>query len=119
MLCAIGMRGVLTWLVHAIKRLSSPQPTNDLDVDTLRCLEEAVNAFAGSVIVISHDRWRVNMLVLNCTPLPLTPSTLNIMQVSGPHLHARARVRGRQLRPLVRRELQRIRGRPQEAHGHS
>jgi len=33
------------------------EPTNDLDVDTLRCLEEAINAFCGSVVVISHDRW--------------------------------------------------------------
>ncbi|XP_024526684.1 uncharacterized protein LOC9652383 [Selaginella moellendorffii] len=33
------------------------EPTNDLDVDTLRTLEEAIHNFAGSVIVISHDRW--------------------------------------------------------------
>src|SRR5688572_9653128 len=33
------------------------EPTNDLDVDTLRALEEAVLAFAGCVLVISHDRW--------------------------------------------------------------
>mgnify|MGYP002031266375 CR=1 FL=1 len=33
------------------------EPTNDLDVDTLRALEEALLAFAGCVIVVSHDRW--------------------------------------------------------------
>jgi len=33
------------------------EPTNDLDVNTLRALEEALLAFAGSVVVISHDRW--------------------------------------------------------------
>jgi sulfate-transporting ATPase len=33
------------------------EPTNDLDVDTLRALEEALLAFVGSVVVISHDRW--------------------------------------------------------------
>jgi ATP-binding cassette ChvD family protein len=33
------------------------EPTNDLDVDTLRALEEALLAFAGSAVVISHDRW--------------------------------------------------------------
>ena len=33
------------------------EPTNDLDVDTLRALEDAVLAFAGCVVVISHDRW--------------------------------------------------------------
>ena len=37
--------------------LQSPQPTNDLDVDTLRCLEEAIEHFAGSVLIVSHDRW--------------------------------------------------------------
>ena len=33
------------------------EPTNDLDVETLRALEEALLAFPGNVIVVSHDRW--------------------------------------------------------------
>ena len=33
------------------------EPSNDLDVETLRALEEALLEFAGSVLVISHDRW--------------------------------------------------------------
>jgi ATP-binding cassette ChvD family protein len=33
------------------------EPTNDLDVDTLRALEDALIAFAGCVVVVSHDRW--------------------------------------------------------------
>ena len=33
------------------------EPTNDLDVDTLRALEEALVGFAGCAVVISHDRW--------------------------------------------------------------
>lgn len=33
------------------------EPTNDLDVNTLRALEEALQAFAGCAVVISHDRW--------------------------------------------------------------
>ena len=33
------------------------EPTNDLDVETLRALEEALLAFPGSALVISHDRW--------------------------------------------------------------
>ncbi len=33
------------------------EPTNDLDVDTLRALEEALLGFAGSAVVVSHDRW--------------------------------------------------------------
>ena len=33
------------------------EPSNDLDVETLRALEEAVLAFPGTVMVVSHDRW--------------------------------------------------------------
>ena len=50
--------------VHLAKVLKSganllllDEPTNDLDVDTMRALEEALLAFAGSAMVISHDRW--------------------------------------------------------------
>jgi sulfate-transporting ATPase len=50
--------------VHLAKMLKSganvlllDEPTNDLDVDTLRALEDALEAFAGCAVVISHDRW--------------------------------------------------------------
>jgi ATPase subunit of ABC transporter with duplicated ATPase domains len=50
--------------VHLAKLLKSggnvlllDEPTNDLDVDTLRALEEALLAFAGCAVVVSHDRW--------------------------------------------------------------
>jgi ATPase subunit of ABC transporter with duplicated ATPase domains len=33
------------------------EPTNDLDITTLRALEEALINFAGCAVVISHDRW--------------------------------------------------------------
>ena len=33
------------------------EPTNDLDVETLRALEEAMTTFAGTALIISHDRW--------------------------------------------------------------
>jgi sulfate-transporting ATPase len=38
------------------------EPTNDLDVDTLRALEEALEEFAGCAVVISHDRWFLDRL---------------------------------------------------------
>ncbi|WP_420564189.1 energy-dependent translational throttle protein EttA [Thalassobaculum sp.] len=50
--------------VHLAKMLKSganvlmlDEPTNDLDVDTLRALEEGLLEFAGCAVVISHDRW--------------------------------------------------------------
>jgi sulfate-transporting ATPase len=50
--------------VHLAKVLSEggnvvllDEPTNDLDVETLRALEEALLSFPGSALVISHDRW--------------------------------------------------------------
>ncbi len=50
--------------VHLAKLLKSggnvlllDEPTNDLDVETLRALEDALLAFPGCVVVISHDRW--------------------------------------------------------------
>jgi sulfate-transporting ATPase len=39
------------------------EPTNDLDLDTLRVLENAIENFPGSAIVVSHDRWFLNRLV--------------------------------------------------------
>ncbi|GLR15965.1 energy-dependent translational throttle protein EttA [Portibacter lacus] len=38
------------------------EPTNDIDVNTLRALEEAIDNFAGCVLVISHDRWFIDRL---------------------------------------------------------
>ena len=50
--------------VHLAKMLSRPanvilldEPTNDLDVETLMALEEALDEFPGCAVVISHDRW--------------------------------------------------------------
>jgi sulfate-transporting ATPase len=45
------------------------EPSNDLDVETLRSLEDALLEFAGSVMVISHDRWfldRIATHILAC-----------------------------------------------------
>ena len=50
--------------VHLAKMLKSganvlllDEPTNDLDVNTMRALEEALENFAGSAVIITHDRW--------------------------------------------------------------
>ena len=82
--------------VHLAKMLKSganllllDEPTNDLDVETLRSLEEALLAFAGSVLVISHR--------------PLVPR---------PDRDPHPRLRGRQPCGVVRGQLRRLRGRP-------
>ena len=55
--------------VHLAKMLKTganlillDEPTNDLDVDTLRSLEEALQKFAGCAMLISHDRWFLDRL---------------------------------------------------------
>ncbi len=55
--------------VHLAKMLKSEsnvilldEPTNDLDIDTLRALEEALAEFAGCAVIISHDRWFLDRL---------------------------------------------------------
>ena len=41
------------------------EPTNDLDVNTLRALEEALENFGGCAVVISHDRWFLDRIATN------------------------------------------------------
>ena len=65
------------------------EPTNDLDVETLRALEEALQRFAGSVMVISHDRWFLDRIAT--------------------HMLA---FEGGKPRRVVRGQLRRLRGRP-------
>jgi ATP-binding cassette ChvD family protein len=55
--------------VHLAKMLKAEhnvilldEPTNDLDVDTLRALEDALTEFAGCAVIISHDRWFLDRL---------------------------------------------------------
>ena len=55
--------------VHLAKMLKSEanvilldEPTNDLDVDTLRALEDALEEYAGCAVIISHDRWFLDRL---------------------------------------------------------
>ena len=44
-------------LMHGANVLLLDEPSNDLDVNTMRALEEALENFAGCAIIVSHDRW--------------------------------------------------------------
>ncbi len=67
-----GERGRLhlaTTLIAGGNVLLLDEPSNDLDVETLRALEDALLEFAGSIMVISHDRWfldRIATHILAC-----------------------------------------------------
>jgi len=49
-------------LVTGANVLLLDEPSNDLDVETLRALEDALGEFAGTVLCISHDRWFLNRI---------------------------------------------------------
>ncbi len=64
--CSGGMRNrvlLARMLKGGANVIMLDEPTNDLDLDTLRVLEEAISEFPGSAIVVSHDRYFLNRTV--------------------------------------------------------
>jgi ATP-binding cassette ChvD family protein len=64
--CSGGMRNrvlLARMLKHGANVILLDEPTNDLDLDTLRVLEDAIENFPGSAIVVSHDRYFLNRIV--------------------------------------------------------
>lgn len=77
--------------VHLAKLLKSganvillDEPTNDLDVNTLRALEEALLDFAGCALVISHDRWFLNRI---CTNIMAFEGDSKVIMLDGNYQH--------------------------------
>lgn len=73
--------------VHLAKVLKSggnvlllDEPTNDLDVNTLRALEDALAQFAGTAIVISHDRWFLDRI---CTHVMAFEGDSRVVLIEG------------------------------------
>lgn len=56
------------------------EPTNDIDVNTLRALEEGLEAFAGCAVVISHDRWFLDRI---CTHILAFEGDSNVFFFEG------------------------------------
>jgi len=56
------------------------EPTNDLDVDTLRALEDALVEFGGCLVVVSHDRWFLDRI---CTHILAFESDSNVFWYEG------------------------------------
>jgi len=73
--------------VHLAKMLKSganvillDEPSNDLDVNTLRALEDALELFGGCALVISHDRWFLDRI---CTHVMAFEGDSNVVIVEG------------------------------------
>ena len=56
------------------------EPTNDIDVNTLRALEEGLEAFAGCAVIISHDRWFLDRI---CTHILAFEGEGNVFYFEG------------------------------------
>lgn len=75
--------------VHLAKMIKSggnvillDEPSNDLDVNTLRALEDALETFAGCVLVISHDRWFLDRI---CTHTLAFEGDSTVTMYPGPY----------------------------------
>lgn len=67
-------------LKQAANVLLLDEPTNDLDVTTIRALEEAIEEFAGCVLVISHDRWFLDRI---CTHILAFENNSDVVMFEG------------------------------------
>jgi len=68
------------------------EPSNDLDVETLRALEEALLDFAGAAIVISHDRWFLDRVATHILAYE-DPSEINFFEGNYAEYEADRRTR--------------------------
>ena len=103
----VGRSGGERNRVHLAKLLKSggnlillDEPTNDLDVDTLRALEDALTEFAGCVVVVSHDRWFLDRI---CTHTLAFEGDSNVVWYEGSYRIRRgpAQAAGRGRRPAA------------------
>ncbi len=76
----IGRLHLAKTLIKGANVLLLDEPSNDLDVETLRALEEALMSFAGTVLVTSHDRWFLDRV---CTHILAFEGNSEVVFFSG------------------------------------
>jgi ATPase subunit of ABC transporter with duplicated ATPase domains len=67
-------------LIQGANLLLLDEPSNDLDVETLRALEEALLSFPGCAIVVSHDRWFLDRI---CTHMLVFEGNSEVLFMDG------------------------------------
>jgi len=65
------------------QRAAARRATNDLDVDTLRALEEALEDFAGCAVIISHDRWFLDRIATHILAFETTATSNGSRAIPG------------------------------------
>ena len=75
------------------------EPTNDLDLPTLRLLEEALLAFPGCVLVVSHDRYFLNRV---CTGIIAFEGNGQVVYNEGDYEYYREKLAERKTVPITR-----------------
>ena len=92
------------------------EPTNDLDLATLRALEEAILAFPGAVIVVSHDRWFLDRVATHVLHLDGTGHA-RLHPGDASSLLERVAEEGRAARSASQGSIGRSSGRPKSGAG--
>ena len=88
-------------LKHGGNFLILDEPTNDLDLPTLRLLEEALLAFSGCVLVVSHDRYFLNRV---CTGIIAFEGDGEVLYNEGDYEYYREKLAERKVRLAKRNE---------------
>jgi len=99
-------------LKHGGNFLIMDEPTNDLDLPTLRLLEEALLAFTGCVLVVSHDRYFLNRV---CTGIIAFEGSGRVVYNEGDYDYYREKLAERTTRLANQPEAVQIRANPSQA----
>ena len=99
-------------LKHGGNFLIMDEPTNDLDLPTLRLLEEALLAFSGCVLVVSHDRYFLNRV---CTGIIAFEGDVKVVYNEGDYDYYREKLAERTMRLAKRPGIAQAKAKPRRA----